>query len=179
MDFNNKQNKNFNNIPFWYLYFQNLNFNNPNINFNPNQLQYMLQMNKPFNMSLPNNNFINENLPTENLYNSNEKISENLNNSNEKASENLFPYIQGERNEITFINSKNEMKIVKIPISLRKDEIYSIAEKYKSNKYYQIKHLLHNTIILENDDSSIDCILNGDSIKIIEFLEDCDLYYYD
>ena len=71
------------------------------------------------------------------------------------------------------------MKIAKIPISLRKDEIYSIAEKYKSNKYYQIKHLLHNNIILENDDSSIDCILNGDSIKIIEFLEDCDLYYYD
>ena len=36
---------------------------------------------------------------------------------------------------------------------------------------------MHNNKILENDDSSIDCILNGDSIKIIEFL-DCDLTYY-
>ena len=37
---------------------------------------------------------------------------------------------------------------------------------------------MHNNIILETDDSSIDCILNGDSIKIMEFLN-CDTSYYD
>jgi len=54
-----------------------------------------------------------------------------------------------------------------------------MAEKYKSSIFYSIKQLIHNNKILENDDSSIDCILEGDSIKIIEFLDDCDLAYYD
>ena len=114
-------------------------------------------MNNPFNMALPNFNFMNQNLQ-----------GERLNNSNKKSSENIFPYIQGERKEIIFFNSKKENNIVKIPVSL-KDEIYSIAEKYKSSKHYEIKQLLHNNKILEKVDSSIDFILNGDSIKIIEF----------
>ena len=162
MNFNYSPFMNFNNI-------SNLNFNNPNINFNPNQIsQNMLQMNNPFNMGLPNNNFMNESFQ-----------EEKQNNSNYEKSENIYPYIKGERKEIIFINSTNEIKIVKIPISLRKNEIYSIAESYKSSYYYEIKQLIHNNKILENDDSSIDCILNGDSIKIIEFLDDCDLSYYD
>ena len=101
----------------------------------------MLQMNNPFNMGLPNNNFMNESFQ-----------EEKQNNSNYEKSENIYPYIKGERKEIIFINSTNEIKIVKIPISLRKNEIYSIAESYKSSYYYEIKQLIHNNKILENDD---------------------------
>ena len=144
-------------------------FNNPNLNFNPNQIaQYMFQMNNQFNMVSPVDIFTKGNL-----------LKEKQNNLNEgKKSENLYPYIKGKRIEIIFVNSKNISNIVKIPISLRKNDIYSIAGKYKSFKYSEITKLIHNNIILENDDSPIDCILNGDSLKIIEFL-DCDTSYYD
>ena len=93
-------------------------------------------------------------------------------------SKDLYPYIKGERKEIIFVNTTNESKIVKIPLSLRKNDIYAISEKYKSSRYYEIIQLNHNNKTLDNDDSSIDCILNGDSIKIIEFL-DCDTSYID
>ena len=169
MDINNSQNMNFNVSP--YMNFNNishLNFNKPNFSFNPNLIfQNMLQMNNLSNMNLPYYNFKDEKLQ--------DKKSNNFNN---EKSENLYPYIKGERKEIIFVNSKNKIHIVKIPISLRKDEIYSTAEYYKSSYYYEIKQLIHNNKILENDDSSIDCILNGDSLKIIEFL-DCDLSFYD
>ena len=67
------------------------------------------------------------------------------------------------------VNTKNVSKIVKIPILLRKKDIYEIAEKYKYSYHYEIIQLLHNNKTLENDDSSIDCILNGDLIKIMNF----------
>jgi hypothetical protein len=116
-------------------------------------------------MDLPYDNFMKESLPSEKR----KFLIE---------SEDLYPYIKGERKEIIFVNSTNVSKIVKIPISLRKNDIYAIAEKYKSSEYYEIIQLNHNNKKLENDDSSIDCILNGDSIKIIEFL-DCDTSYID
>jgi len=173
MDLNNIAFMDFNNMNFNYLPFMkfndisNLNFNNHI--FNLNQIsKNMLQMNIPFNMDLPNNNYMNESLQRKN---SNNSICEN--------SEYLYPYIKGDRKEIIFTNSTKKITIVKIPISLRKNEIYSIAEKYKSSYFYEIKQLIHNNKILENDNSSIDCILEGDSIKIIEFLDDCDLTYYD
>ena len=177
MDFNNNQNMNFNYFPFinfnnmHFMNFNNMPFmnfnNNQNMNYNPSQAQNMFQMNNQFNMLLSSDNFKKENLPKEKPFN-----------LNEKTSENLFPYIKGERIEIIFVNSKNISKIVKIPKSLRKNDIYSIVGKYKSFKYSEITKLMHNNIILENDDSSIDCILNGDSIKIMEFLN-CDTSYYD
>ena len=160
MNFNNNQNMNFNNMPF-------MNFNNnQNMNFNPNQLsQNMLQMNNQFNMVFPYDNFMKESLPSEKK---NFLIE----------SKDLYPYIKGERKEIIFVNTTNESKIVKIPLSLRKNDIYAIAEKYKSSRYYEIIQLNHNNKTLDNDDSSIDFILNVDSIKIIEFL-DCNTSYID
>ena len=122
-------------------------------------------MNNQFNMVFPYDNFMKESLPSEKQ---NFLIE----------SEDLYPYIKGERKEIIFVNSTDVSKIIKIPISLRKNDIYAIAEKYKSSRYYEIIQLNHNNKTLDNDDSSIDCILNGDSIKIIEFL-DCDTSYID
>ena len=67
MDFNNIAFMDFNNMNFNYLPFinfndiSNLNFNNHI--FNLNQIsKNMLQMNIPFNMDLPNNNYMNESL---------------------------------------------------------------------------------------------------------------------
>ena len=120
-----------------------------------------------FNQKYPDNmknksQMKNNNLDNQNI--NNNIIKENLTNKrpniiNEINSENLYPYIKGERKKITFINSNNKMHIVKIPKSLRKNDIYSIAEKYKSSPYSEIAKLMHNNKDLENDDSSIDCIL--------------------
>jgi len=137
MNFNNNQNMNFNNNMSFMNFnnISNLNSNNPDINFNQNQiLQNMLQMNNLFNMQLLNYNFMKE---------------KKQNISNYEKSENLFPYIKGERKEIIFVNSKNKMYLLKIPISLRKDEIYGILENYKSSQYYELKHLMHDNEILE------------------------------
>ena len=107
-------------------------------------------------MVFPYDNFMKESLPSEKQ---NFLIE----------SKDLYPYIKGERKEIIFVNTTNESKIVKIHLSLRKNDIYAIAEKYKSSRYYEIIQLIHNNKTLDNDDSSIDCILNGDSIKLLNF----------
>ena len=100
MNFNNNQNMDFNNINSMnYNYSPFMNFNNiSNLNFNNQDFSYqifqqMLQMNNLINMGFPNNNSNNEN------------------------SEDIYPYIQGGRKEIIFINSKKEKNKVKIPIS--------------------------------------------------------------
>ena len=175
MNFGLNPNMNFNNFMSFMNLYNNQNMNSNNICFdNNNQNMYFNNM-MPF-MNFNNIPFMNfNNIPFMN-FNNTENSSKKK--QNEKAYENLYPFIKGERIKITFINSKNESKLVKIPKSLRKDEIYSIAEKYKSSKYYEIIRLVHNNEILENDESSIDCILNGDSINITEFF-DCDLSYYD
>lgn len=51
-----------------------------------------------------------------------------------------------------------------------------MAEKYKCNGYSDIK-IFHNTDLLNNDETSTDCILNGDYIKIEEDLN-IDSYFY-
>ena len=111
MSFNNNQNMIFDSVPLMSFN------NNQNMNFNPNQLsQNMLQMNNQFNMVFPYDNFMKESLPSEKQ---NFLIE----------SKDLYPYIKGERKEIIFVNTTNESKIVKIPLSLRKNDIYAIAEK--------------------------------------------------
>ena len=183
-DNNNNQPKNTNNILNHNTSNPNMIFNNEMSNINKfenksymnyndtdeyfddyNDQEYLdiLQMNNQLNLDIPN-------------YNS---LEVNSQNNNGKTVENLFPYIKAKRKEIIFINSKNETKIVKIPKTLRKNEIYSIAENYKSFEYYEITQLIHNNKILENDESSIDCISDGDSIKIIEALDNHDSPYYD
>ena len=160
----------------------NKNFNNKvNMNNNQNNINQDMDLNQNlYNSDINNNNQISKNIIQQNNQFNMSMLDKNFMNNikMQQSSENIYPYIKGNRKKIIFINSNNESKIVKIPISLRKNEIYSIAEKYKSSEYYEIIQLMHNNILLENDDSSIDCILDGDSIKIMEFL-DCDLSYYD
>jgi len=79
----------------------------------------------------------------------------------------LLPYIHEEKKIIKFINSNKMLYNIKIPCSISKSDLYGIAELYKGLNYTNII-LIHNNNILNNDESSIEDISNGDSIIIIE-----------
>ena len=78
-----------------------------------------------------------------------------------------LPYVKEEKKIIKFINSNFNLFNVKIPYSINKIELYSIAKLYKFLSISNIL-LIHNNEIIEEDDSSIDDISNGDTIIIIE-----------
>ena len=94
-----------------------------------------------------------------------------------KEPEDIYPYIKEPKKEIIFVTSDFKRKRVLIPKSLRKNELYNTSEKFRCHKYSEIK-LLHNAEILDNDDTSIECISNQDIIKINESL-DVDTSYYE
>ena len=76
------------------------------------------------------------------------------------------------------MNFLKSIKKVKIPKSLRKNELYSTANKYKLYKYADILSLSLNGRNLDKDESSIDDINDGSEIYIIEELKDVDSEYY-
>ena len=88
-----------------------------------------------------------------------------------------YPYILEEKKTIKFMRDDNTIIRVKIPISLKKNELYLIANNYKLRKFSDII-LSHKNIILNNDDSSINEIEKEDEILIIEELEGIDPAYY-
>ena len=77
---------------------------------------------------------------------------------------------------IKFINSDYKQYKVKIPLSITKYDLYSIAQKYKcfkkNNKHVTGNHsnilLMHNNLILNRDETSIEFINENDIIIIIE-----------
>ena len=85
-------------------------------------------------------------------------------------------YIEGPKKMIKFINSNYKEYNVKIPLSITKYDLYSIAQKYKcfenNNKHYTGDHsnilLMHNNLILNRDETSIEFINENDIIIIIE-----------
>jgi len=90
--------------------------------------------------------------------------------------EDLLYYIKEPKKIIRFINSNYEEYKVKIPLSITKYDLYSIAQNYKCFKN-NAKHLsgnhsnillIHNNLILNRDETSIECINNNDIIIIIE-----------
>jgi hypothetical protein len=152
---------------------QNLNLGNPNYNNmmipNNNHLMNMNQMN--MNQMNTNNINLNYNFNYNNQFQEVEDKEENVGD--------IIPICKEEkeeRKEIILIKSDFSKKRVRIPSYIRKNELYYIAGKFKCNDYSTIK-LFHNTEILLNDDSSIDCISNGDFIKINEILDINDFYY--
>ena len=85
-------------------------------------------------------------------------------------------YIEEPKKLIKFINSDYKQYKVNIPLSITKYDLYSIAQKYKcfkNNKnHLSGKHsnilLINNNLILNWDETPIDCINNNDIIIIIE-----------
>jgi hypothetical protein len=98
----------------------------------------------------------------------------------------IFPYISCEKKTIIFEvyklfqdfyrydNYSNLNKIL-IPSFINKNELYIIANKFKAHEFSDIELYLKDNF-LENDESSIECILNGDIIRIKEEL-DLDFFY--
>lgn len=81
--------------------------------------------------------------------------------------------IQEDKIVIQFINRNKVLYKVRIPVSINKSDLYSIAEKYKSFYLNNIL-LIHKNSIIDKDESSIKFISNGDTIIIVE-----DRYYQD
>ena len=65
-----------------------------------------------------------------------------------------------------------------VPCSLRKNELYLTSHKYKRFQYSDFQ-LFHNGKFMNDDETTIDCIKEGDEIKIIELLHGVDFSYYD
>ena len=157
------------------------NFSQINNEYNINPLLYQNQFQSMYNMNnFPLNqqwNLLNQNF-NNNFMNQINQMNQMMNIQNQKQNnyEDIFPYIKKNKKNITFITSKNEYKNIKVPYSLRKDEIYSLAKWFRCNKYSEIE-LFHNNELLPNDDSFIDCLSNGDFIKIKEDL-DIEPFYY-
>jgi hypothetical protein len=105
----------------------------------------------------------------------NNQMYNNMNKTEEI--EDVYPYIIEEKKNIIFIRYENSTKKVKIPKSLRKNELYSTAKLYKLNKYSDII-LSYNSVNLNDDESLIDDIPEGSEIYIIEELKNIDSQYY-
>jgi hypothetical protein len=78
---------------------------------------------------------------------------------------------------VNFINSYYKIIKVKIPNSITKLELYSIAELYKALNYSNYL-LVHNNLILKKDDTLIDEINDEDFVIIIEIRNYPDESYY-
>ena len=140
--------------------------NNQYMNMNIMQNQMLNNMNNNFNQN------INMNINPQ-IENNKEKEEDIF----KKEPEDIYPYIKDPKKEIIFVTSDFKRKRVLIPESLRKNELYYTSERFRCHKYSEIK-LLHNTEILDNDDTSIECISNQDIIKINESL-DVDTSFYE
>ena len=167
------------NNPNFYNINQNLmnpNLINPNINqnfaqLNPNMIPNMNQINQ--NM-IPNLNDMNLNMGQLNL-------NRDQNNNNNEEIEDVLPYIDEPKMVLKFSNIssiKNGTYIkVKLPKSITKSDLYSIAKKYQTN-YYSNIILSCNNYLLKDDDSSIEGIEEGSVINIIEDADFPDGAYY-
>ena len=146
--------------------------NNTNINMNNNLNMNMMNNTNANLMNNSNINVINNpsmdmfNYPNMNIMNDFKMNMMNnsyiIDNDNMNKFEDVYPYIK--ENKIGIIlkginNINNKKKYILIPSSLKKNELYYTAKKFRDiilddNIYSEIK-LYHNNKLLNNDDSSI------------------------
>ena len=158
----------------------NNNKNNYNLNLNPklktlvNKIINFYHSNNNKNMNLNNQNQINS------LLNNLNTNYPGLHQNDDIASYKTDPlsYIKEKKINIKFLNSDYIIFNVQIPKDITKSDFYSISNIYKvfplSNNI-----LIHNENILDNDDSSIEEIQEGDIIIIIEDRDYPDNSYYE
>jgi len=136
---NNMQNHMFNNINNNNM--QNHMFNDMNNNIMQNQTSNIM------------NQFYNQNM----AMNMNHQVANNKEKDDDlykNEPEDVYPYIKAPKKEIIFVKSDFKRKRVLIPENLRKNELYYTSTKFRCHKYSKIK-LLHNAVILDDDDSSM------------------------
>ena len=166
----------------------NMNFNQnqisnmmPNPFLNNNMNQFMMNpnmMNMNPNMINMNQNMMNMN---QNMMNMNQNLNQinNINQSNEV--EDILPYINEPKimlkfSSISLIKQGKYIK-VKLPKSITKNDLYSIAKKYQYD-YYSNIILSYNNYLINKDDTTIEGFEEGSIINIIEDIDIPDGSYY-
>ena len=164
---------------------QNMNNNNNNNNIQNQMLNNMNNNNYNMQNQMPNfmnsNNMQNQMSFMSQFYNPNMNMNMNINpqvvNNKRKDDdiyknepEDIYPYIKEPKKEIILVTSDLKRKRILIPEYLSKNELYYTSTKFRRYKYSVMK-LFHNTILLDDDDTSIEGISNGDIIKINEYLD--------
>lgn len=184
------------------LMMQNMNqFNNFDLN---KQIQIMQGMNNQINFN--NNNYINIPLNQINLLNSIISFYKNNNNDymsydnpnqiknilnllnpnypglkydNANKIEDPLYYIKTVKKTLKFINSDYIIYKVRIPITITKYDLYTIAKLYKNNNQSSSDVLLiYQNKVLAQDESSIEFISEDEEIRIIEPRNYPDDLYY-
>ena len=184
------------------LMMQNMNqFNNFDLN---KQIQIMQGMNNQINFN--NNNYINIPLNQINLLNSIISFYKNNNNDymsydnpnqiknilnllnpnypglkydNTNKIEDPLYYIKTVKKTLKFINSDYIIYKVRIPITITKYDLYTIAKLYKNNNQSSSDVLLiYQNKVLAQDESSIEFISEDEEIRIIEPRNYPDDLYY-
>ena len=159
-------------------FYQNMNQIHPNIIPDSNQ-NMDLNLNQNMNQINPNIN-----LNTQNLDQTNENMNQNIpieKNNHEEKIEDILDYINEPKMILKFSNIstiKNGTYItVKLPKSITKSDLYSIAKKYQTD-YYSNIILSCNNYLLKEDDTPIGGIEEGSIINIIENIDYPDESYY-
>ena len=143
-------------------------------------------------MNMMNMNMMNMNMMNMNMMNNQNAINPNLNNFNQNMNynnlnqinqdvEDVLPYIKEPKKILRFSTIKSVSDVnyinVKVPNSITKSDLYSIAKKYQTD-YYSDIILSHNNFLLKNDNSSIESIPENSIINIIEDVDYPDESYY-
>ena len=147
----------------------NFNNNNNDINIHINQVNLMNSIISFYKKN--NNDNMNYNMPNQiknilNLINPN--FSGLKYNDINKIEDPLY-YIKAPKKIIKFINSDYLIYNVRIPKTITKFDLYTIAKLYKNNQRSNSDVLLiYQNKVLAQDESSIETISDGDEIRIIE-----------
>lgn len=97
---------------------------------------------------------------------------------NEEEEEDVYPELKEPKKWIyLFRNYDGKRFRIKIPCSLRNDELYATVENFKLYEYSDLK-LFHKNKYLKEDETPIDYISDGDEVNIIKNFHDIDFTYY-
>ena len=156
---------------------------NTNYNFNLNQNMFFNQMNQMQNQmnqfQMPNQ--MNQNEMQNQMIMQmmiNQMQMRNNNQNKEDKYEDVYVYINEEKKRIIFLRIDNGSSKVLVPCSLRKNELYITAQKYKKFDFSEIQ-LFYEGRFMNEDETTIDSVNDGDEIKIIEQVHGVDFSYYD
>ena len=178
--FSMNSNNNSNNQINMTEYNQQYNYNT--INYDQNNTQFYDNNNNQNNFMNNNNirmslNYTNpQNNSYYNLYN-NSRLMRQYSEPNLLEPKDVYYYINEEKKVIIFERNDQRQFRVKVPLSLRNNELYYTAIKYKINEFSDMD-LFYDNNLLNNDDSSINNIPNGGKVIIVENLDEIKTSYY-
>ena len=178
--FSMNSNNNSNNQINMTEYNQQYNYNT--INYDQNNTQFYDNNNNQ-NHFMNNNNIrmsVNYTNPQNNSYynlNNNSRLMRQYSEPNLLEPKDVYYYINEEKKVIIFERNDQRQFRVKVPLSLRNNELYYTAIKYKINEFSDMD-LFYDNNLLNNDDSSINNIPNGGKVIIVENLDEIKTSYY-